>query len=97
MIHPPNALALSACGVVFHARNIVTLLGVYAANHQSFGILLPSLVLIFDVPVLCAKLIGKLNLLTQSLGRFLGSESIFHMRYATHEGTTCGCCSVALL
>jgi hypothetical protein len=51
-IHHQNAFALRALGVVFHAQNSVTLLGVYVANQPSFGILLPSLVLILDVPVL---------------------------------------------
>lgn len=97
-IHHQNALALSALGVVFPAQNSVTLLGVYVANQPSFGITLSSFVLIFDVPVLCAKLIpGKVNLLNHDGGRLSGSDRIFQMRYATHDGITCVCCSVVFL
>jgi hypothetical protein len=97
-IHHQNAFDLSALGFEFHARNIVTLFGVYVANQPSFGNLTSFFHLKFVVHVLCANLThGNENFLTQSEGKFCESDKIFRIRYVTPDGITWGTHSVDLL
>jgi len=79
IVHP-NALVFIGVPSALPARKIITLLGVYAANHQSLA-RFPLSVLAFDVHVFKAYLSqGTLNLVSQPGILFAVSDNIFHIK-----------------
>ncbi|MEI6119143.1 MAG: hypothetical protein WCP92_08330 [bacterium] len=73
------------------ARKSITLLGVYAANHQSLA-RFPLSVLAFDVHVFNAYLSpGTLNLVSHPGILLAVSESIFHIKEIIPGLITAGC------
>lgn len=79
MVHPKAFLFIGVPSAL-PARNIITLLGVYAANHQSLA-RFPLSVFALDVQVFKAYLSPEtVNLFSRPGILFAGSERIFRTR-----------------
>jgi hypothetical protein len=76
----PKALVFIGVPSAFPARNNITLLGVYAASHQSLA-RFPLSVFAFDVHVLSAYLSPEtVNLFSQPGILFAVSDNILHIK-----------------
>jgi hypothetical protein len=87
----PKALTFIGVPSAFHARNIITLLGVYAASHQSLARFHLS-VFALEVQVLSAYFNpDTVNLFSQPGILFAVSERIFQIRETIHGLITSFC------
>ncbi|MEI6773715.1 MAG: hypothetical protein WCL18_02610 [bacterium] len=87
----PKALIFIGVPSAFPARNSITLLGVYAASHQSLA-RFPLSVFALEVQVLSAYLSpATVNLFSQPGILFAVSDRIFHIKEIIHGLITSFC------